>query len=78
MVVIMVALDRSLLDRPVHQRDLAVGLGMLDLGQPVFDLMLVADPIKDVVERVFVLRYIDELDAVVGQYGVDDMRHCSD
>lgn len=37
MTVVMVALDRGFLDRPVHSFDLAVGPGMLDLGQPVLN-----------------------------------------
>ena len=69
--VVVVALDRSLLDCPVHPLDLAVGPGMLDLGQPMLDLMLVADPVEDVVEGVFVVRHVGELDAVIGQHGVD-------
>ena len=36
---------------------------MLHLGQAVVDAVLVADPIEDVVEGIFVPRVIGELDA---------------
>ena len=42
MAVVMVSLDSRLFDRPVHPLDLAVGLGMLDLGEPVLDPVFVA------------------------------------
>jgi hypothetical protein len=38
-IVIMVAMDSSLLDRSVHAFDLAIGPGMLDLGQPVINVV---------------------------------------
>ena len=37
---------------------------VFDFGQPVFDLMLVADPIKDVLEGVNVPVVVGELDAI--------------
>lgn len=55
MAVVVVSLDRRFLERPVHPLDLSVGPGVLDPGQPVFDLMRVADPVEDVVEGVFVV-----------------------
>ena len=78
MAVVMVSLDRRFLDCAVHPFDLAVGPGMLDLGQPVLDLMFVTDPVEDVVEGIFVVRHIGELDAVIGQHGVDCIGHSSD
>jgi hypothetical protein len=38
----MVALDGRFLDRAVHALDLAIGPGMLDLSQPMFDAVRVA------------------------------------
>lgn len=35
--IVVVALDGRFLDRAVHAFDLAIGPGMLDLGQPMFD-----------------------------------------
>src|SRR3546814_5241451 len=71
MAVVMVALDRCFLDGAVHSFDLAIGPGVLHLGQAMLDAMLVADPVEDMVEGVFVMRHIGELDAIIGQHGVD-------
>jgi len=62
MAIVMVALDRCLLDRAVHSLDLAVDPGMFDLGRPVLDVVLVANAVED----------------VFGQHGVDDIRYCGD
>ena len=59
---------------------------MLDLGQPVLDVMLVADPVEDMVDGVFVVRRVGELDApfgeaqdrIVSQHGVEGIRHSRD
>ncbi|EQB08109.1 hypothetical protein L288_08780 [Sphingobium quisquiliarum P25] len=37
---------------------------MFDLGQPVFDLMLVADPAENIVEGASVVRHAGELAAL--------------
>ncbi len=37
---------------------------MLELGEPVLDAFLIADPIEDVMESVFVASLVGELDAV--------------
>lgn len=78
MAVVMVAFDGRLLDRSVHPFDLAVGPGMLDLRETVLDFMLVADPVEDVVEGIFVVHHIGELDAVVSEHGVDRVRNRCD
>lgn len=44
----------------------------------MLDAVLVAEPVEDVVEGVFVMRHVGELDAIVGQHGVDGLRHGSD
>ena len=46
--VIMAAFDGGLLDRPVHPFGLPVGRGMLDLGQPMLDLVFVAAHVEHV------------------------------
>jgi hypothetical protein len=61
--VVVVAFDGRLLDRPVHPLDLAVGPRVLQLGQAMLDVVLIADPVEDVVEGVFVSCLIGELDA---------------
>jgi hypothetical protein len=61
--VVVEALDGRVLDGAVHALDLAVGPWMIDLGEPAFDPVLVADPPEDVVEGGFVVSVIGELDA---------------
>ena len=40
---------------------IGISPGMLDLGEPMLDLMFVADLVEDVVERIFVAGVIGEL-----------------
>ena len=76
-IVVVEAFDGRVLDGSIHAFYLALHLAfgprMIDLGEPVLDAVLVADPIEDMVERIFVARMVRELDAVVGQDGVDDL-----
>ena len=64
---------------------------MLDLGEPVLDLILAVDPVKDVFEGINMPVVIGELDAVIrcpagaclqtprgGQNNVEPVRHGSD
>lgn len=67
MAIVMVAFDGRCLDRPVHPLDLTVGPGVLHLSEAMLDPVLVADPVEDMVEGIFVPGLIDELDAVVGR-----------
>jgi hypothetical protein len=48
MAVVMVSFDGRFFDRPVHRFDLAVGRGMLDLGELVLDVVFRASQIKHV------------------------------
>ena len=78
--VVMVSLDRRLLDRPVHPFDLPIGPGMLDLGEPVLDLVFVAAHVEHVGHvsgcgAVCVAWREGELDAIVSQDGVDCVWH---
>ena len=63
-VVVVEAFHGRLLDRAVHAFDLTIRPGMLDLGEPVLDLILAADPVKDVFEGINVPFVIGELDAI--------------
>src|SRR5690606_10753547 len=68
------------LDGAVHTLDLAIGPRMIGFGEPVFDAVLAADAIEHVrtVARgwaIAVPRCMAELDAVVGQHGVDVVGH---
>ena len=75
MGIVMISPDGGLFDCPVHALDLSVGPGMVHLCQPVFDLMVCANTIEDVFEGKPILLAIGELDAVIGQDGVDPVRH---
>ena len=47
-VVVVVDLDRGVLDRAVHPLGLAIGPRVVGLGQPVLDAMFDADAVEDV------------------------------
>jgi hypothetical protein len=80
MGVIEVSLDGGVLDGPVHAFDLPVGSRVVGLGEPVFYSMKVTDAVEGVATKacgwaLTVLRQIGELDAVIGQRGVDAVRN---
>ena len=77
MIIVVETFDGRVLDGPVHAFHLAVRPRVIDLGEPVLDPVLVADPIEDVVERIFVAGMVCELDTVVRKDRVDGVRHCS-
>lgn len=77
-VVVVVAFNGGFLDGSVHPLDLAVGPGMFHLGQPVLDVIFVADPVEDMVKGVFVPLLVGELDAVVGENRVNFVGYCDD
>ena len=81
--VVVVSLDRSLLDRPVHPFDLAVGPGMSDLGEAMVDPVFGAPHVEHVGHiggcgAIGVAWREGELDAVIGQHGVDFVWHGCD
>jgi len=81
--VVEVALDSGILDSSVHALDLPVGPGMVGLGQSMFDPMKETEPVEGMATEARgwplpVLRQIGELDAVVGEHGVDAIRNCFD
>ncbi len=83
MAVVMVTFDSGFLDRPVHSLDLAVCPGMLDFGEPVLDPVLTATHVKHMRHvsgrgSVGVARRERELNAVVGQDGMDFIGHGRD
>ena len=75
MVLVMIAVDGSLLEGSVHALDLAIGPGMIELGKSVFDDMLMTHTIKDVFEGRGIFFAVSKLDAVVSKDGVDVIRH---
>lgn len=74
----MEPLHGGLFDCAVHSFDLTIGPGVFHLGQPVLDPMLSADPVEDVLHREDVALAMGELDAVVGQHGVEPIRNGGD
>ena len=74
--VVVVPPDGTFLEGAVHPLDLAVGPGMVGLGQAMLDAQLVACSVERMAaphgrRAGSVLRQIGELDAVVRQHGVD-------
>ena len=81
MIVVVESLDDRLLDRAVHSLDLPIGPGMLHFSQAVLDAVLATTHIEHVCHvarcrSVGVARRERELDAVVGQNGMDPIGHC--
>ena len=68
----MGSLDGSFFDRAVHTFDLTVRPWMIDLGRPVFDVMLTATQIEHVSDisgsrAIAVTWRMTELDSIIGQ-----------
>ena len=70
-VVVVVAFDGGLFDGAVHALDLTVRPGVRDLCQAMVDPVFIAYTIKDVPTGRFVHFTVGELDAVIGEDGVD-------
>ena len=72
MSIVMIALNSGFLDRSVHALDLAVRPWMLDLGQPMFDVIFLAAHIEHMRHvscrrAIRVARRESELDPIVGE-----------
>jgi hypothetical protein len=81
--VVVVALNRGLFDGAVHALDLAVGPGMVRFGKSVVDAEPKTDPVEGMAAKaggwsLSILWKISELDAVVGEHGMNAIRNCSD
>jgi hypothetical protein len=70
-VIVMKAFDGCFLDRAIHPLDLAIRSGMPHLREAVFDPVLATNAVEDVREGVRIQGPVGELNAVVGQHGVD-------
>ena len=78
--VVMIALDGSFLDRAVHTFDLTIGPRMLDLGKSVLNAVLAAAHVKHMGHvpgrwAIGVARWKRELNAIVGEHGVNFVRN---
>ena len=78
MTVIMIARNGGLFDGSVHSLDLPVGPGVLNLGCPVLGAIFVACAAKYMQARDVVLFAVGELDAIVGENGVNCVRNSLD
>ena len=80
MALVVVALDGGLFQGAIHPLDLAIRPRVIGLGQAMLDSVLATSAIEavDAQHRSWpraVLRRIAELDTVVGEHGVDLIRH---
>ena len=78
MAVVMEALDGRVLDGSVHPFDLAIGPGMVGLGQPVLNPVCLTNHVeahRPGIDGVPVPRLLCELNAVVGENGVNLVGH---
>lgn len=78
MALIVEAFDGRFLDTPVHPLDLSVGPRVVRFGEPVFDVVGLADHVEAHLTGpggVPVAGLLGELDAVVGEDGVNAVRH---
>ena len=81
--IVVETFDGCVLDGAVHPLDLPIGPGMVDAGEAVLDAMLLAshgEHVGHVPGRgpVGVTWREAKLDAVVGEHGVDPVRHGGD
>ena len=78
MTIVLEALDGGFFDGAVHPLDLTDGPWVVRLGEPVLDVVCLADHVETHLARpggVTVARLLSELDAIVGQDRVDAVRH---
>lgn len=85
MAVVIIAFDGSVLDRPVHALDLSIGPRMFRSGRSMFDIVPSASVFEGMSSEYFAIcdcfpderngratsTWRGELDAIVGQNGVD-------
>ena len=78
MALVVEAFDGCVLDGAVHPFDLPVGPWVVRLGEAMLDIVRLADHVEAHLAReggVPIARLVGELDAVVGQDGVDAIGH---
>ena len=70
--------DGGFFQGSIHALNLSVGPGMIDPGESVFDAVLCANAVEDVLEGVAMPFLITELGVVVGEHSVQFVRHGGD
>lgn len=78
MIVIVEALNGSFFDGPIHSLNLSVSPRMLNFGEAMFNVMLIAGATKNVIASVPIAGTVRKLDAVIGQYRMEGVWHCLD
>ncbi len=71
MGVVVVTIDRRFFEGTVHALNLTIRPRVIRLSQPMFNPVLGADAVKQQGKGVAVTPSIGELDAIVGQDGMD-------
>ena len=71
MGLVVILFHRSVFKRAVHAFHLTIGPGMVSFGEAMLDAILLADAIENMMEGVLIALTIGELDAVIGEHGVD-------
>src|SRR5262245_47954542 len=75
MGVIVITMHSGIFQCTVHALHLSVGPGMVGLGKTMFDAMCGTDAVKEMLKRILLVRLVSELNAIVGQDGVNLVRH---
>ena len=75
---IMIPLDGRFLDGAIHPLDLSVSPRMIDLRQPMFDLVFCTDAVEEMLESPSILEAVGKLDAVVRENSMNAVRHSGD
>ena len=76
--LVVIFFHGGVFERAVHAFHLAIRPGMVGFGQPMVDAILMTDAIKNMLKCVLIALAIGELDAMIGQYGVDLVRYGGD
>lgn len=81
--IVLVTLDGSLLDSPVHPLHLTIGPRMLGLGQSMLDTVITADWVEAMNPKagrpaIAIARQIRELNTVVGEDCIEPIGHSRD
>ena len=69
--LVVILFHRGVFERAVHAFYLAIRPRMVDFGEPVVDTRFLTDAIKDMLKCILIALTVGELDAIIGQHGVD-------
>ena len=67
---VVILLHGGFFEGTVQAFHLAIGPGMVGLGEAMVEAICLADAIEEMVERVLIALPVGELDAVIGEHGV--------